>query len=200
MRNRSLAARGAGLGVFLTSLGVSPALALAGQAEVAIGYNHLGPQQYYEHSYAAGAFLGVGIQPIKRLALVCEAAANSGSTLDSSFDLRFRSLQAGPRVSLLSNRSRVKIHAQFLIGIGRYGWRSVSPVLLDWAYQDHLILQPGVGVDVAISNHFAARAGVGMSFFAFKSTPCGSGCEPYTDWATQLRAHVGIVVHTAAAK
>lgn len=161
---------------------------------------YLGPQQYYDHSYGAGILLGVGSQPIKRLGFVCEAAANSGSSLDSSFDLRFRSLQAGPRVSLFSYRSAVGIHAQFLIGVSRYGERLVSPVVLEWAYQHHLILQPGVGVDVRVSNHFTVRAGVGMSFVAFKSTPCGSGCEPYTDWASQLRAHVGIVVHTAAAK
>jgi hypothetical protein len=180
-------------------------MALDSRAELAVGYNHLGPQHSYD-SYGAGVFLGVAVEPIKRLGLVLEAAANPGTTIpaiagDPRFDLRFRSAQIGPRVRISSHRGALAMYAQFLIGVSRYGERLVYPsVFLDWVYQDHLILQPGVGVDLRVLNHFSIRAGVGLSFIAFKSTPCGSGCEPYTDWATQLRSHVGIVLHTGGPK
>lgn len=198
MTTRRKASLGLSLGALVASLVASSAMAADSRAEVAIGYNHLGSQESYE-SYGAGIFLGVGARVAGRFGLVLEAAANSGSALNSSFDLRFRSLQAGPRLRLFSPGRAVAVHAQFLIGKSRYGERMVSPVRLEWSYQDHLILQPGLGADIALSNHAALRVGVGRSFVAFKSTPCGA-CAPYTDWVGQWRALIGLVVHSGSTR
>ncbi len=178
------------LALVLAPVVVSPALAQDVSGEAAVGYNYLHDGRY-DRDYREGFFLGLGIWPTSRLAFVVEAAANS--THDSGFALRLWSLQMGPRVRLFPGRGPVAVQAQFLVGVSRDGERMTDPVLLDWSYQDHLILQPALGLDFAVTRHLALRAGAGMSFIAFKSTPCAR-CETYTDWGRLARVHVGIVV------
>jgi hypothetical protein len=174
----------------------STAVAAAEQVELAFGYNYLGSSEFL-HAYGKGVFLGVGFSPVSRLVVVLEGAANAAS--DPEFDLHLKSLQIGPRLTVFPSKARVQTYLQLLGGVSRYRERLVGPVRLGWAEQDHLILQPAIGLDVEVWRYLALRGGVGISFIGFESTPCGS-CEPNRDWQRELRVYVGLVVHTSRSR
>lgn len=174
---------------------VSPALAQDLSGEVALGYNYLRDSEY-GRDYAAGFFVGLGVQPHPRLAIVLEAAQSS--TSDTLSYERLQLFQMGPRVRLFPRRGPVAAYVQFLFGVSRSGEKMRSQGY-GWYYRSHLLLQPALGLDVALTGHFALRAGVGMPFIAYKSTHCAI-CAEYTDWDRYPRVYLGVVAFSKSVK
>lgn len=113
-----------------------------------------------DFTFARGAALGGAYRLHEWLFAVAELAVSThhqdySAVQGGTYDFRYQSLQAGPRVAPLAGR--VQPYVEVLAGGTRLGiWERRLDRTGEWRSPD-FSLQPGLGVDIFLSRHFAVR-------------------------------------------
>ena len=162
----------------------------AGSVDAAAGYSWMSDYEG-DVTFPRGWFASVGADvpgPID----VVGAASGSYKTmggLDIKLSMSIHTLMGGPRV--MWRAGRLAPHAQVLVGLSRITTRYTLPGETLSASQNHVVIGPGGGLDVTISDRAAIRVGTSLRVIrAEMSTPSGS--EPVNYRELQILA--GIVV------
>jgi hypothetical protein len=113
-----------------------------------------------DFTFARGAALGGAYRLHEWLFAVAELAFSAhhqdySAVQGGTYDFRYQSLQAGPRVAPLAGR--VQPYVEVLAGGTRLGiWERRLDRTGEWGSPD-FSLQPGLGVDIFLSRHLAVR-------------------------------------------
>lgn len=113
-----------------------------------------------DFTFARGAALGGAYRLHEWLFVVAEVAFSAhhqdySAVQGGTYDFRYQSLQAGPRVAPLAGR--VQPYVEVLAGGTRLGiWERRIDRTGEWGSPD-FSLQPGLGVDIFLSRHLAVR-------------------------------------------
>jgi hypothetical protein len=159
MRRCALAAGSLGL-VILAAATARAAEVTPASGEIAVGYSYI----YLSDSSTAmplGWFLSGGPHLTDTLAIVgsykSQPVANAGATISQS--TRVHTFLAGPRV--MHRSGQLAFYGQFLVGTATLSATSTVNVIGNLSLTtSELCLAPGAGIDIALSDTGAFRAGV----------------------------------------
>jgi hypothetical protein len=113
-----------------------------------------------DFTFARGVSFGAALRVHEWLFVAAELAFSGheqdySATQGGTYDFRYQSLQAGPRVVLLSGP--VQPYAEVLAGATRFGiWERRLDRTGQWGSPD-LSVQPSLGVDMLVSRRLALR-------------------------------------------
>jgi hypothetical protein len=162
------------------------------KSSVAVSYSLLHDAETGD-TYALGGSLAGTIRLHGWLAGTVEISASSlhedfAATGGGTYDQRYQSLQAGPRLSLPARR--VRPYLELLVGATRHGiWERRLDLAGEWG-SPVLSLQPGLGVDVFLSRRVAVRLGGDLRVLFKQDTRFDTG------YRTRLyRLDLGVAFH-----
>ena len=145
--------------VLLGVLVPAPVSAQPSAAAVSLSYTYLRDPDA-DRSYAAGASVGASARLAGWLAVAAEVAvATAGedfaSTGGGTYDFRYESIQAGPRLAPASDR--VRPYVELLAGATRWRIRERRLDPGGWESVTSFSLQPGAGIDLFFAPRAALR-------------------------------------------
>jgi hypothetical protein len=162
------------------------------KGSVAVSYSLLHDAEAGE-TYALGGSLAGTIRLHGWLAGTVEVSASSrhedfAATGGGTYDQRYQSIQAGPRLSPPGRR--VRPYLDLLVGATRYGiWERRLDQAGEWG-SPVLSLQPGLGVDVFLTRKVAVRLGGDLRVLFKQDTRFDTG------YRTRLyRLDLGVAFH-----
>jgi hypothetical protein len=146
-----------------------------------------------DRSYTAGGGLGASARLVGWLGVAVEVAASAAgedfsSTGGGTYDFRYESIHAGPRLTPSSGSARP--YVELLAGVTRWRIRERRLNPGGWESASDFSLQPGVGIDLFFSPRLALRVG-GEARLMFKHDSRFD-----RDYRSTLYvAHAGISLH-----
>lgn len=172
--------------------GPAAAFAQPSRASVSMTYTWLRDADA-DRTYTPGASVEGAVRVFGWLSATVEVAISTAgedfaSTGGGTYDFRYESLQAGPRLAPSAGLARP--YVELLAGATRWRIRERRLDRTGWESVTDFSLQPGAGVDVFITPHVAFRIGGDLRVLFKHDNRFDKNYR-----TTLYRAHAGVSVH-----